>query len=226
MVEPASKDEEELQSLYIWIDEIPLSRPKKSISRDFSDGVLLAEVVHHFFPRLVELHNYSSANALAHKMYNWNTLNTRVLRKLGCNFSKAEMEAVANCEPGAIEKVMKLTKDRLAAYVDKQTFKVTSREREDTVACTEYEWERSSGGESETTSSPYADQFKIGARPSSHNNNSFAHVLEEKDQLILELRETKQVLEAKVKKLEQLVRLKDAKIQNFATKLQAFEMAQ
>ena len=31
-------DEEELQSVYNWIDEIPLSRPKKNITRDFSDG--------------------------------------------------------------------------------------------------------------------------------------------------------------------------------------------
>lgn len=31
-------DETALQELYTWIDEIPLSRPKKNISRDFSDG--------------------------------------------------------------------------------------------------------------------------------------------------------------------------------------------
>ena len=30
--------ETDLQSLYAWIDEVPLSRPKKSIARDFSDG--------------------------------------------------------------------------------------------------------------------------------------------------------------------------------------------
>ena len=30
--------EQELQDLYTWIDEIPLSRPKKNISRDFSDA--------------------------------------------------------------------------------------------------------------------------------------------------------------------------------------------
>ena len=50
--------EEELQVLYTWVDGIPLSRPKRNISRDFSDAVLLAEVVHHFFPKMVELHNY------------------------------------------------------------------------------------------------------------------------------------------------------------------------
>ena len=85
--------EEEMQVLYQWIDEIPLSRPKRSISRDFSDGgvqyevspslcltlgcasVLTAELVNNFFPKLVDLHNYSSANGVAQKQYNWKTLN-------------------------------------------------------------------------------------------------------------------------------------------------------
>ena len=38
-------------------------------------AVLTAEVVNHFLPKLVELHNYSPANASQQKMYNWNTLN-------------------------------------------------------------------------------------------------------------------------------------------------------
>lgn len=31
-------DEETLQELYAWIDKIPLSRSKRNITRDFSDG--------------------------------------------------------------------------------------------------------------------------------------------------------------------------------------------
>lgn len=30
-------DEEELQLVYQWVDSVPLSRPKKNITRDFSD---------------------------------------------------------------------------------------------------------------------------------------------------------------------------------------------
>lgn len=30
--------EEELQAIYEWVDSVPLSRPKKSIARDFADG--------------------------------------------------------------------------------------------------------------------------------------------------------------------------------------------
>jgi len=31
-------DEQVLEDLYAWIDEVPLSRPKKDLKRDFSDG--------------------------------------------------------------------------------------------------------------------------------------------------------------------------------------------
>ncbi len=31
-------NDEQLQSVYVWVDSIPLSRPKRNISRDFSDG--------------------------------------------------------------------------------------------------------------------------------------------------------------------------------------------
>lgn len=99
----ADLSEEELQALYCWIDEIPLSRQKKNITRDFSDGgripvirvyninskaiisvtlfpseVLTAEIVHHFLPHLVELHNYSPANSSLQKMENWKTLNSKM----------------------------------------------------------------------------------------------------------------------------------------------------
>lgn len=34
----AELDEHVLEELYTWIDEIPLSRPKRELKRDFSDG--------------------------------------------------------------------------------------------------------------------------------------------------------------------------------------------
>jgi hypothetical protein len=69
--------EEELNVIYNWVDEIPLTRPKRNISRDFADGVLVAEIVHHFVPHLIELHNYSAANSVDKKKYNWDTLNSK-----------------------------------------------------------------------------------------------------------------------------------------------------
>ena len=86
----AMMDDDELQRLYAWVDEIPLSRPKRNIARDFADGVLAAEVCHHYFPRLVDLHNYPPANSMRQKLYNWDTLNARVLRKLDAALPRAD----------------------------------------------------------------------------------------------------------------------------------------
>ena len=80
--------EDDLQQIYNWVDEIPLSRPKRNIARDFSDGVMLAEIIKHYVPKLIDLHNYSQAHSLSQKMYNWNTLNVKALKKLGLNLSK------------------------------------------------------------------------------------------------------------------------------------------
>lgn len=98
--------EEELQELYAWIDEIPLTRQKKNISRDFSDGVLAAEVISHFLPKLVDLHNYSPANAIQQKLINWKTLNSQfqhnyddiVIRHLGLAISFCFREGTFKAE--------------------------------------------------------------------------------------------------------------------------------
>lgn len=109
-------NDEQLHRLYAWIDEIPLSRPKRNISRDFSDGVLLAEVVKHYFPRMVDVHNYPPANSSHQKLYNWTTLNSKVLRKLGFTLSKDEIEEVIQSKPGAVEKVIHTLQMKMAKY--------------------------------------------------------------------------------------------------------------
>ena len=43
-----------------------------------SHAVMAAEVVHHFLPKLVELHNYSPANSVSQKLENWRTLNSEL----------------------------------------------------------------------------------------------------------------------------------------------------
>ena len=108
--------EDELKPLYKWIDQIPLSRPKRNIARDFSDGVLVAEVIAHFYPKLVELHNYSGANAMSPKVCNWQTLNARALKKLGFQIPREDFMDVCNCRAGAIERVLKLCKIKMAAF--------------------------------------------------------------------------------------------------------------
>ncbi len=38
-------DDQLLQDLYAWIDQIPLSRPKKRIEKDFADGGMYSMII-------------------------------------------------------------------------------------------------------------------------------------------------------------------------------------
>lgn len=38
-------EEDQINEVYHWIDQVELTRPKKNIGRDFCDGVMMAEVV-------------------------------------------------------------------------------------------------------------------------------------------------------------------------------------
>lgn len=63
--------EEELREIYEWVDTFDLSRIKRNINRDFSDGVLIAEILQTYHPKLVELHNYSACSSYKKKLDNW-----------------------------------------------------------------------------------------------------------------------------------------------------------
>ena len=99
-------NESQLEELLAWVDTIPLSRKKKNLPRDFSDAVLMAEICAHFFPKMVDLFNYDQGLKVDTKIYNWNTLNTRVLQKLKIPLDKETISELANAKGGTIEKVL------------------------------------------------------------------------------------------------------------------------
>ena len=41
-------------------------------------AVLVAEIIHHFAPKVIALHNYPPANASKQKQDNWKTLNSAI----------------------------------------------------------------------------------------------------------------------------------------------------
>ncbi len=69
-------------------------------------SVSVAEIVHHYLPRMVELHNYVNANSTAQKKINWNMLNRKVFGKLSLKLTDKTLENVIEAKPGAIEQVL------------------------------------------------------------------------------------------------------------------------
>ena len=99
-------EDNKLMYIYEWVDSIPLSRQKKNISRDFNDAVLLAEMIKFHYPKLVDLHNYPSASSTKAKLVNWETLNKKVLKKLGVKITKNEINDIINSKQNAIENLL------------------------------------------------------------------------------------------------------------------------
>ncbi|KAJ9471268.1 hypothetical protein DIPPA_23547 [Diplonema papillatum] len=205
----AIMDEEELQVLYQWVDSVPLSRPKRNIARDFADGMLVAEVIKHFFPKLVELHNYPAAHSTSQKLYNWHTLQHKVFKKLNFEISEEEVNSIVTCIPGAIERFLRALLTKIQ-QIQQKKIQRQHQPRDATGS------DSGPGGRS-----MYADQNMM-VDNKSHGQESapiHAQIIAEKDAMINEMKEMMDILELKVKKLEQLIAFKDSKIQSLVTKL-------
>ncbi|EQC42554.1 hypothetical protein SDRG_00284 [Saprolegnia diclina VS20] len=229
-------DDAILQKIYAWIDEVPLSRPKKNMGRDFSDGILAAEVIAYYFPRLVQMHNYSAANSVTQKQYNWNTLNTKVLRKLGFQLTKREMDDIVQCKPGAVEEFLTRLQIKIANYRLKRSSQYDPDTDGPPEAPSPLDRKRSEVRDVESkdhyhdealAADKLASPVSMDEYPSSiaglarafKPEGELQAQLQEKNSVIEEQKETIQILEQKIQKLEQLVRLKDGKIQTLVAKL-------
>eukprot|EP00038_Savillea_parva_P003427 m.125646 g.125646 ORF g.125646 m.125646 type:complete len:244 (+) comp11173_c0_seq2:382-1113(+) len=118
--------EDELASLYGWLDEVPLSRPKRNITRDFADGVMAAEVIAHFLPRIIETHNYQPCAGKSQKRGNWDTLNKKVLKRVfKMHVPDNVVDAIIAMRPGVVEVVMIHIRNAIDAYLGKHAMHKT-----------------------------------------------------------------------------------------------------
>ncbi|XP_048744036.1 sperm flagellar protein 1-like isoform X14 [Ostrea edulis] len=224
-------DDVELENLYQWIDRIPLSRPKKNVGKDFSDGVLIAEIINHYFPKLVELHNYSPAAATKQKMENWYLLNRRVLRKLDLDLSDEVIRALANCKPKVVEKVLMLLRLQIDRNLQRQEALVpvkTGRSSPGKLASPRKlgkgeiphnHPDRSIGVKIKGGSDDFGS-YHFESRgfydPSIYlyptTDNVPRSYLEEKEMECLAKDETIRILNSKIRRLEHLIQLKDTRL--------------
>jgi len=219
---PEIETDDEMQRLYNWVDDVPLSRPKRNIGRDFSDGVLLAEVVHHYFPSKVEMHNYCAANSVEKKEYNFKTLNQKVLKRLGFQLHEEDIRDITRCTPGAIEKVLALVRTQME-YKQKSD----ARQRQDDARHNQNQElrhephpdqeQRQSVGILQT-SNRVLPQHKNPVKPEPDHAAQEPPIDHEK--VIFEMGTTIKIMTEKIKKLEQLLRIKDSKIEALTLKVE------
>lgn len=96
MAIPPWQDTDPKETLFGWLDTVPLTRQRKQFKRDFADAVLIAEIIHHFFPEYVDLHNYIPSSKQSQKEANWRLLQRKVLRpRFGITFTDKELSCLA-----------------------------------------------------------------------------------------------------------------------------------
>lgn len=95
MIPPWLDQPEPTETLFGWLDKVPLSRERKQFKRDFADGVLVAEIIHHFFPDWIDLHNYIPSSKLSQKEANWRLLHRKVLTKFNIRLTEKEIKCLA-----------------------------------------------------------------------------------------------------------------------------------
>lgn len=113
MEESGALTPEQLDEVYAWVDSYNLSRPKKNINRDFSDGLLAAEIVKHHFEKIVDLHNYPSSHNIKQKFSNWDLVNRKLFQKLGFQIKANDIDRIVNCQPEAVERVLLILKKHI-----------------------------------------------------------------------------------------------------------------
>ncbi len=111
-----SLSEDELNAVYIWLDSVPLSRQKKNIARDFSDCVLVAELVAHTCPKLIDVHNYPQSHNNKQKFTNWNTLNRKILKRMGLYLTEDDIRDLVDLRPLAVEHFLHVLRPKLENF--------------------------------------------------------------------------------------------------------------
>ncbi|XP_052771653.1 sperm flagellar protein 1-like isoform X15 [Mya arenaria] len=224
-------DEQELESLYAWVDSIPLSRPKRNIARDFSDGVLVAEIVRHFFANegIVELHNYTAANATPKKKENWYYLNRKVFGKMNFELADDVINDLVCCKQGMIEKVLLMlqVKIKRAQYARQHQSDKPEADQHTSMSPGRKDGRTIKVGMDDTKGrlkTKQVEHFPPRHRIKGHLGDVDIVpriMLEEREQELLAKDEMVKILNAKISRLEHLLHLKDMRIDDLQNRVES-----
>ncbi|POI22792.1 hypothetical protein CIB84_013460, partial [Bambusicola thoracicus] len=204
-----------------------------------SSPVLVAEVVKYFFPAMVQLHSFVPASSTPQKLANWGHLNRKVLSKLNFSVPNEVIRQIVQCRPGVVEQVLLLLrqkieeKQKLVKAVPSpgqepgpQAAQEISYLETGKAGCSKA---RSTGGgcTQETPTAVGGNESRQHCSPPAGGDAAAVHLqLAERERALLLAQETVQILQMKVRRLEQLLSLKDTRIDELSRRLQQAQQQQ
>jgi len=100
-----------------WLDTIPLSRPVHNLEKDFSDGILIAEIIAYFFPEYVDLDKFHIARNMTERTKNWRLLNSDVLPKISLHAPGTVVHDITNGDHRAVELFLLHLREKLEEHL-------------------------------------------------------------------------------------------------------------
>jgi hypothetical protein len=222
--------DEQAHQVYTWVDKHALSRPKRNIARDFADGVCVAEIMKFYFPQFVELHNYVAAFSQKQKIENWLTLKQKVFRRLNLDVDPKELSDISNAVPGAIEKLLLALMHKIPLVQHKLSSQRSASESATPAAAAASAAAGRSASAADARPASARIRAADGVTPSSSRglppttvpgavSQPDSRESMAKDNEISHLRDSVRLLTAKIKQLEELLKLRDTKIRDLQERL-------
>ncbi|CAF0730945.1 unnamed protein product [Rotaria sordida] len=237
-------DDQLLQDLYAWLDQIPLSRPKKRIEKDFADGVMVAELIKYYFPSWVDLHNYAAANSTQQKLINWGLLNRKILCRFGLNVPEPVMRGICLGRSGLVEVFLYNLRTKIDDYLygmetnpsdpqyrvlhqqakTSESNAITPRHRQQHSPPPQQQQREENPVKYASMGSKAKPQGGNMPKKSTSMHNLSSDMVsrieyDEKEQECIAKEEQLQILQAKIRRLEHLLHLKDIRVDDLAEKL-------
>ncbi|GBP19265.1 Sperm flagellar protein 1 [Eumeta japonica] len=226
----------DLELVLSWVDTYKLSRTTKKIHRDFADGVLLAEILSVHYPKLIEMHNYPPRNAHSLKVNNWMTLNRKALRKLKLGLTNDMMEQLASAVPGLIERVLFSGKKVLTnteQCADTSTRKQDIEVREKILHDEEINKSNKESEQNNSSGGSYYEAMEnedyVMVVPVKNRVNGVLEIVQQKvvnygaylttKEELKDVKETVNILKQKLQHLENLLKLKEERIDELQRQL-------
>uniref|UniRef100_A0A671TWF7 Spermatogenesis associated 4 n=1 Tax=Sparus aurata TaxID=8175 RepID=A0A671TWF7_SPAAU len=88
--------------IHWWSKYAQSVSPLRFISRDFSNGYLVAEIFSHYYPQDFSAHSYDKGTSLSAKQRNWSQIE-RSLQKQNLHLMKEVVDGTIHYKPGAAE---------------------------------------------------------------------------------------------------------------------------
>jgi hypothetical protein len=185
-------------------------------------GVLAAEVIRYYLPDMVNMRDYLPNSAIGQKKVNWGTLNKKVLSQLGINLPETVIKDLSYAKPGAIEIFL----FNLRLKIDEE---IESRQKTQSQdASSPPQSSVSLNNASSTNEDKPNDEKPIISKRTSRSiinlKDKWVPRLDYEDlkQQSLQKQEEIEILRARLRRLEHVVRLKEFRIAELSSTIEDY----